>query len=275
MAKKYLKRCSTTLLIKGLQIKPVVISHLPAFKIQIIKKTRDNTGEGVEKRETRRSAGGNGNAATVDNGMEFSQKIKNRTLYTTCKSESVSYSVVFNSLQPRGLQPVRLLCPWDFPDKNTGVGCHFLLEGIFPTQGSNPCLLHCWQILYHLSHQGSPNTSVAKPPKLFLPNPVPPDTEAKVTERKFKQREMTIENQDWQTYFTKGHRVNVLGFKDHKSLITAIQLSLQQQASIHNGKKNEYGCVLLNFICEDSGLDLSTSDLNQVKRKYHVSVHSQ
>ena len=38
----------------------------------------------------------------------------------------------------------RLLCPWDFPGKNTGVGCHFLLQEIFLTQGSNLCLLH-WQ----------------------------------------------------------------------------------------------------------------------------------
>ena len=44
----------------------------------------------------------------------------------------------------------------DFPDKSTGVGCHFLLQGIFPTQGSNPDLPHCRQMLYHLSHQGSP-----------------------------------------------------------------------------------------------------------------------
>jgi len=51
--------------------------------------------------------------------------------------------------------PARLLCPWDSSGKNTGVGCHFLLQGIFPTQGSNPGLLHCRQILYHLSHQGS------------------------------------------------------------------------------------------------------------------------
>ena len=45
----------------------------------------------------------------------------------------------------------RLLSPWDFSGKNTGVGCHFLLQGIFPTQGSNPCLLCSshWQILYH------------------------------------------------------------------------------------------------------------------------------
>ena len=58
-----------------------------------------------------------------------------------------SCSVVSNPLQPYGLQPARLLCPWDFPGNNTGVGCHFLLQGIFPTQGSNPGLLHCRQML--------------------------------------------------------------------------------------------------------------------------------
>ena len=46
--------------------------------------------------------------------------------------------------------------PWDFPGKSTGVGCHFLLQGIFLTQGSNPGLLHCRQMLYSLSHQGGP-----------------------------------------------------------------------------------------------------------------------
>ena len=60
-----------------------------------------------------------------------------------------------DSLRPDGLQPTRLLCPWDFPGKETGVGCHFLLQGIFPTQGSNPGLLHCRQILYWLSYKGS------------------------------------------------------------------------------------------------------------------------
>ena len=44
----------------------------------------------------------------------------------------------------------------DSPDKNSGVGCHARLQGIFPTQGLNPGLPHCRQILYHLSHQGSP-----------------------------------------------------------------------------------------------------------------------
>ena len=46
----------------------------------------------------------------------------------------------------------RLLCPWDSPGKNTGVGCHSFLQGIFPTQGWNPCLLNCRCILYTLSH---------------------------------------------------------------------------------------------------------------------------
>ena len=45
---------------------------------------------------------------------------------------------------------------WDSPGKDTGVGSHSLLQGIFPTEGSNLGLLHCRQILYHLSHQGSP-----------------------------------------------------------------------------------------------------------------------
>ena len=66
-----------------------------------------------------------------------------------------SHSIVSDSLQPHGLQPTRLLHPWDFPGKNTGVGCHFLLQEIFPTQGLNPGLPHCRQTLYRLSHQGN------------------------------------------------------------------------------------------------------------------------
>ena len=53
----------------------------------------------------------------------------------------------------------RLLCQWDFPGKNTAVGCHFLLQGIFPNQGSNPCLLHLlnWQVdSLPPGHLGSP-----------------------------------------------------------------------------------------------------------------------
>ena len=66
-------------------------------------------------------------------------------------------SVVSNSLQPHGLYG--LLCPWTFPGKKIGVGCHFLLQWIFPIQGSNRYLLHLFhrrQILGHLGHLGSP-----------------------------------------------------------------------------------------------------------------------
>ena len=69
-------------------------------------------------------------------------------------SPCVSRSVMSDSLQPHGEQPFRLLCPWDFPGKNTGVGCHSLLQGIFLTQGLNLGLLRCREILYCLSHQG-------------------------------------------------------------------------------------------------------------------------
>ena len=71
------------------------------------------------------------------------------------ENENVSRSVVSDSLPPHGLQPTGPLCPWNSPGKNTGEGCHALLQGIFPIQGPNPGLLHCRQILYHLSCQGS------------------------------------------------------------------------------------------------------------------------
>ena len=62
--------------------------------------------------------------------------------------------VVGGNIQ-KEMKPIRFLCPWDFPGKNIGVGCHFLLQEIFPTQGSNPGLSSCRQMLYRLNHQGS------------------------------------------------------------------------------------------------------------------------
>ena len=55
---------------------------------------------------------------------------------------------------PLSMGFARLFCPWDLPGKNTGVGCHALLQGL-STQGTNLGLLQCRQILYHLSHQGN------------------------------------------------------------------------------------------------------------------------
>ena len=66
----------------------------------------------------------------------------------------VSHLVISSSFRPHGLKLSRILFPWDFPGKNTGMGCHSFLQGIFLTQGLNPHLLHCRQILYQLSHRG-------------------------------------------------------------------------------------------------------------------------
>ena len=80
------------------------------------------------------------------------------------KLKSVLICVVVQSLSGVRLfcDPTRLLCPQNFPGRNTRVGCHFLLQGIFPTQGSNPCLLH-WQAyslplshLVFIYHSGNP-----------------------------------------------------------------------------------------------------------------------
>ena len=73
-----------------------------------------------------------------------------------------SCSIMSNSSRSHGLWPARLLCPWDFPGRNTGVGCYALLQGIFPTQGSKPHLMHRKWILYPLSHRES---------RLLLKNP--------------------------------------------------------------------------------------------------------
>ena len=69
------------------------------------------------------------------------------------------------TLQPCGLWPDRLFCPWDSPGKNTGLGCPALLQEIFSTQGLNLhllCLLHCRQILYPLNHLGNPQRHIKK-----------------------------------------------------------------------------------------------------------------
>ena len=84
-----------------------------------------------------------------------------QTLYHRATWEALTdwavlgHSVVSDSLWPHGLQPARLLCPWDSPGKNTGVGSHAHFQ-VFPTQGLNPGLPHYRWILYQLRHQGSP-----------------------------------------------------------------------------------------------------------------------
>ena len=71
--------------------------------------------------------------------------------YYEVKVKVKSLSVVSNSMWPHGLYSL-----WNSPGQNTGVGSLSLLHGIVPTQGPNPCLPHCKQILYQLSHKRSP-----------------------------------------------------------------------------------------------------------------------
>ena len=66
-------------------------------------------------------------------------------------------------LQPHGLYPNRLLCPWDFPGKNFGVVCHFLFQGIFLIQGSDLRLSHCKRNLYHWATREAHEESIKIP----------------------------------------------------------------------------------------------------------------
>ena len=80
-------------------------------------------------------------------GMQIEHTLDHRDIrvqlpFVCVCAQSLSLS---ESLWPHGQQPARLLCPWNFPGKNSGVGCHLLLQGIFLAQGWNLCLLR-WQV---------------------------------------------------------------------------------------------------------------------------------
>ena len=92
---------------------------------------------------------------SADLGQRFS---KWNACLARGRGGNISYIYISNSLRPYGLEPTRLLCPWGFSSVHgdTGVGCLFLLQGIFLTQGLNLGLPHCRQTLNPLSHQGSP-----------------------------------------------------------------------------------------------------------------------
>ena len=81
--------------------------------------------------------------------------LKNKIYFLWCHKDAaycvkVSHSAMFDSLRPHGLYS-----PWNSPGQN-GVGSLSLLQGLFSSQGSNPGLPHCRQILYQLSHEGNP-----------------------------------------------------------------------------------------------------------------------
>ena len=84
---------------------------------------------------------------------EMQIKIAMRYYLTPVRISSVQFSC---SIMSHSLWPHGLYSPWNFPGRNTGVGSLSILQGIFPTQGSNPGLPHCRRILYQLRHKGSP-----------------------------------------------------------------------------------------------------------------------
>ena len=87
----------------------------------------------------------------LENIMLSEKFTETQILYDITYSESESRSVVSDSLRPHGLYS-----PWNSLGQNPGMGSLSLLQGIFPTQGSNPGLPHCRWIPYQLSHKGSP-----------------------------------------------------------------------------------------------------------------------
>ena len=86
---------------------------------------------------------------------EYCLATKKNQVVTHAVCTVLSHSVVSNSLSPMDCSPPGSSVHGDPPGKNTGVGCHACLQGIFPIQGWNPGLLYCRRILYRLSHQGS------------------------------------------------------------------------------------------------------------------------
>ena len=113
--------------------------------------------EGINNRITEAEEWVNGlenrmvEVTATEQNIEKIMKIKMKTAKETSESERESCSVVLSFLQSH-----RLYSPWNSPGQNTGVGSLSLLQVIFPTQGLNPGLLNRWQILYQLSHKGSP-----------------------------------------------------------------------------------------------------------------------
>ena len=89
------------------------------------------------------------------NRMWINEASWSASVHTLAEVTSESFQVVSDSLQPHGLYS-----PWNSPGQNTGVGSRSLLQGIFPTQGSNAGLPHCRRILYQLSHKGSPTIKI-------------------------------------------------------------------------------------------------------------------
>ena len=109
---------------------------------------RESAAEGGKEEEGKKEMGGEGRGRRVRGRSGKRQKLCHLQSHP-CSGAVLSHVRLFKT-------------PWteDSPGKNTGVGCHALLQRIFPTQGSNPGLQHCRWILYQLNYQGSPMTGI-------------------------------------------------------------------------------------------------------------------
>ena len=146
---------------------------------------------------------------------DLQQRVKNvclkyRGTFNICyeiRSDQISRSVVSDSLRPHGLQS-----SWDSPGPNTGVGSSSLLQGIFPTQGLNQGLLHHRQILYQLSHQGSPRIRNGQ----SIPSPVDlPDPGIELGSLALQADSLPAERPDDHSLRAAGHAV---GETDHNGI---------------------------------------------------------
>ena len=128
----------------------IVLQHRSHVTIQIILlRVFTNSQVIIQKRFLQNHL----NISNVDSQLLCNSKLQRTKLFCRWVGGLVSCSVMSDSLLSHELQPVRLLYPWDSPGKNTGVDCRSCLQRIFLTQGLNPGLLHCRQILHHLNYR--------------------------------------------------------------------------------------------------------------------------
>ena len=94
--------------------------------------------------------------------LEKPRELKYIYIYVCVCVCVLSHSPMSKSFQPCGLHPARLLCPWDIPGKDTGLGCHFFLQGMFQTQRLNLCPLHRQMNFLPLSYLEIPRRPTPK-----------------------------------------------------------------------------------------------------------------